>query len=130
MSHECPRNGCTRQVPDDLLLCAADFRPVPIPLRRALYQAWDPARGRGSAAHQAAADAVLRYVNGEPEPAPKPSPHALWERAGGGTGHYSGEEYRRLMREHGHLLKPGDAGYEDGVRSAPCGWKPKTDGSP
>jgi hypothetical protein len=57
-------------VDDDVLLCAADWRTVSLPLRRALYAAWDDGRGRGTPAHQAAMDAVIRAVNGEPEPAP------------------------------------------------------------
>jgi hypothetical protein len=44
----------------------------------------------------------------------------LWHQAGG-----DGERYRRLMREHGHLLSPGDEGYEEGSRNLPCGWPGK-----
>lgn len=129
MSHDCPRNGCTRTVSDEMLLCATDWRRVGLPLRRALYAAWDHGRGKGSDAHREAMAAVIRHVNGEPDPAPKATPHELWEQAGGGTPAYSRDEYLRLLRQHGHLLKPGDEGYEQGVRSAPCGWKPKADGS-
>jgi hypothetical protein len=47
-----------------------------------------------------------------------PSPSVLWEQAAG-----DGQEYRRLMREHGHLIGPGDPGYDPGApRSLPCGW--------
>jgi hypothetical protein len=48
---------------------------------------------------------------------PKPSIGQLWNQAGG-----DGERYRELMREHGYILKPGDEGYEEGVRNLPCGW--------
>jgi len=55
-----------------------------------------------------------------PEPAGKPSPHELWEQAGG-----SRDEYRRLLREHGHIIAPGDEGYDAGKsRALPCGWSP------
>ena len=115
MTHQCPRSGCTRQVPDDLLLCATDFRIVPIPLRRALYQAWGGGKGRGSDAHQAAVDAVIRFVNREPKPVP--SPIELWQQAGEDPG-----RYRELMREHGLLLSPGDEGYAEAPKTLPCGW--------
>lgn len=49
-----------------------------------------------------------------------PSPHELWERAGGDA-----VEYHRLMRVHGHLLAPGDEGYEDAPGNLPCGWSPR-----
>jgi 8-oxo-dGTP pyrophosphatase MutT (NUDIX family) len=49
----------------------------------------------------------------------RPSPFTLWQEAGG-----DGERYRALMREHGHILRPGDEGYEDGARELPCGWNP------
>jgi hypothetical protein len=70
VSHECPRKGCNRTVPGDMLLCAADWRKVALPLRRALYAAWDHGRGARTAAHRAAVDAVIRAVNGEPEALP------------------------------------------------------------
>jgi hypothetical protein len=55
----------------------------------------------------------------KPEAAPKPQPARLWEQAGEDP-----ERYRDLMRQHGHLLAPGDEGYEEGSRSLPCGWEP------
>ena len=117
MSHPCPA-GCGRTVnDDDKLMCSEDWKRVPKPLQNAVYRAFDYGRGRGSAAHLAAVKAAIRAVNGEPEPAPKPQPHQLWEQAGGDP-----EEYRRLMREHGHLIGPGDEGYEDAPRALPCGW--------
>jgi hypothetical protein len=123
MSHECPRNGCTRAVADDLLLCAPCWRPVPLTLRRVLNDAWDHGRGNGSDAHREAMLAIIRHVNGEPEPAPKLTPHQLWEQAGGGTPQYRREEYRRLLREHGHLIGPGDPGYDpDAPKTLECGW--------
>jgi hypothetical protein len=47
----------------------------------------------------------------------KPGPFELWQQAGG-----DGARYRRLMRQHGHLLGTGDEGYEDAPRNLPCGW--------
>lgn len=49
--------------------------------------------------------------------AERPAPHQLWDEAKGEPG-----RYRELMREHGHLLSPGDEGYEDAPRGMPCGW--------
>lgn len=49
--------------------------------------------------------------------ADRPSPHELWVQAG-----EDGERYRELLREHGHILRPGDEGYEQGSRTLPCGW--------
>jgi hypothetical protein len=51
-------------------------------------------------------------------PGRKLAPHELWEQAKGDPG-----EYRRLMREHGHLVGPGDPGYDpDAPKTLPCGW--------
>jgi hypothetical protein len=47
---------------------------------------------------------------------------SLWQQAGGGTPDYDRNRYLTLMREHGHILSPGDEGYEDAPRSLPCGW--------
>lgn len=45
----------------------------------------------------------------------RPSPFELWQQAGG-----DGEEYRRLLREHGHLI-PREPG--DDSPLLPCGWE-------
>jgi hypothetical protein len=47
----------------------------------------------------------------------KPSPFELWQQANGDA-----DEYRRLLREHGHLIdrEPGDDS-----PLLPCGWTPK-----
>lgn len=47
----------------------------------------------------------------------KPSPGILWNQAGGDAA-----RYRELMIEHGHLLRPGDEGYEQASRTLPCGY--------
>ena len=119
MSHKCPRNGCRRTVGDAYLMCGPDWKRVPAPLQRAVYAAYKRGAGLGSPELIAAQDAAIRAVNGEPEPAPKPSPHELWAQAG-----EKPDEYRRLLREHGHILSPGDEGYDPDNRTLPCGWSP------
>ena len=64
MSHECPRNGCTRNVSDQFLMCGADWRLVPKPLQRAVYAAYRSGKGLGSPELAAAQDAAIRAVNG------------------------------------------------------------------
>lgn len=110
MSHECPRNGCTRTVDDARLMCG-------------------PARSvrRGSAAH------CVTLVQ-----PPFTEPKNLGVRAApifdGGLlkpgvdligKPKDPDEYRFLLREHGHLIGPGDPGYDpDAPRTLPCGWSP------
>ena len=56
-----------------------------------------------------------------PVPDPRPSPAELWQQSGGNR-----ELYRGLLREHGHILAPGDDGYDpDAPRTLPCGWGPE-----
>lgn len=50
-----------------------------------------------------------------------PSPAELWKQAGGDP-----DKYRGLLREHGHLVRPGDPGYDDAARALPCGWPRST----
>lgn len=61
--HECPRNGCSRQVPAHMLMCRADWYSVPKPLRDAVWAAWRNGAGAGSPEHAAAIDAAIRAVN-------------------------------------------------------------------
>jgi hypothetical protein len=56
-----------------------------------------------------------------------PSPMELWQQAGGGTPAYDRQRYLDLMRQYGHLLSPGDDGYEDASASLPCGWPHRGD---
>lgn len=50
----------------------------------------------------------------------RPSPLDLWHQAVG-----NGDRYRELLREHGHILVPGDEGYEQASATLPCGWNPR-----
>ena len=50
----------------------------------------------------------------------RPSPAELWQQAGGNR-----DLYRDLLHQHGHLLAPGDPGYDPDAPQWPdCGWKP------
>lgn len=50
----------------------------------------------------------------------KPVPAELWQQACGDR-----DEYMRLMREHGHVITPGEAGYDPGApKGLACGWEP------
>jgi hypothetical protein len=115
MTHHCPAVGCTvTDVPDTHLFCREDWPRVPKPLRQAVIRAYARGAGRGSPALLAAQQAAIRALNRDAKP---PAPHELWQQAGGDP-----ETYRGLMRQHGHLLAPGDEGYEDGGRNLSCGW--------
>jgi hypothetical protein len=53
-------------------------------------------------------------------PEPRLSPAALWEKSGGNR-----DLYRDLLHRHGHILVPGDEGYDENVPQVPpCGWSP------
>lgn len=62
-THECPADGCNRRVAPGMLMCPADWRRVPGPVRRALWRAWDDGAGAGTPAHHAAMAAAIRSVN-------------------------------------------------------------------
>lgn len=49
--------------------------------------------------------------------ADRPSAYELWMEAGEDRA-----RYRELLRQHGHLLSPGDEGYEQASATLPCGW--------
>jgi hypothetical protein len=54
------------------------------------------------------------------EPEPRLSPAELWEKSGGNR-----DRYRDLLHRHGHLLAPGDEGYDENAPQVPpCGWWP------
>lgn len=63
----------------------------------------------------------------EPAEAARPGPRELWEQAVGGTPGYDRDRYIALLREHGHLLSPGDDGYEEAPADLPYGWRPRPD---
>jgi hypothetical protein len=65
MTHLCPRRGCTREVPDHLLMCGIDWRRLPSPLQRAVNTAYDHGAGLGTPALRAAQLAAIEYVNRE-----------------------------------------------------------------
>jgi hypothetical protein len=63
MSHACPAPGCKRDGLDDkYLMCAADWRRVPAPLRKAVWAAYDNGAGVGSPALRAAQLAAIRAL--------------------------------------------------------------------
>lgn len=60
MSHRCPgpRCGGTADVPADRLMCTADWRPVPKPIKNAVWREYELAPG--SEAHHAAMELAIR----------------------------------------------------------------------
>jgi len=56
--------------------------------------------------------------------AARPPLGLLWAQAGGGTASYDPQKYHDLLVEHGHILRPGDEGYDQGSRTLSCGWEP------
>ncbi len=63
MSHECPAAGCSRTVPDHMLMCRTDWYRVPPALRDDVWHAWRNGAGAGSADHRAAMVAAIQAVN-------------------------------------------------------------------
>jgi hypothetical protein len=123
MTHNCPVSTCTvTGLPDSKLMCWQDWSKVPPALQRAVYRAYDKGRGLGSEALRAAQDAAIAAVERQLARPPKPSPHDLWKQAGGGTAEFSRQRFLDLMTEAGHLLRPGDEGYEQASPGLPCGW--------
>ena len=60
MSHHCPVKDCDiTDVPDDRLTCRQDWGRISRPLQRAVYDAWDHGRGRGTPQHAAAMRAAI-----------------------------------------------------------------------
>lgn len=64
MSHKCPRDGCTRTVRDEFLMCGPDWKLVPLALQRAVYAAYRRGKGLGSPELLNAQAAAIRAVNG------------------------------------------------------------------
>ena len=65
--HECPRDGCTRQVPAHMLMCRADWYQVPRPLRDVVWATWQDGAGAGTPAHLAAVCAAIAAVSARQE---------------------------------------------------------------
>ena len=63
-THLCPAKRCPREVPDHLLMCGIHWRIVPRPLQRAVTDAYDHGRGRGTLALLAAQTDAIAAVNG------------------------------------------------------------------
>lgn len=60
------------------------------------------------------------YEIRDPGPPRFPALIDLWKQSGGDRERYAG-----LLRQHGHVLAPGDAGYDpDASRTLPCGEVP------
>ena len=63
LTHECPAVGCTREVRQDMLMCRNHWFMVPLPLRRAVWSAWQDGAGIGTPQHTARIKAAIRSVN-------------------------------------------------------------------
>lgn len=38
--HDCPANGCDKEVPFEVLACKAHWFALPVPLRKRISQSW------------------------------------------------------------------------------------------
>lgn len=102
----------------------ADADRKVLDLVRDLAASWTADDGWGTATPametQADCGREVLAITGEPAPDLRPTPYELWVQA-----KENPDDYRRLLREHGHILRPGDAGYDpDAPRTLPCGWSP------
>jgi hypothetical protein len=61
-SHECPADGCTRRVSQDMLMCRNHWFMVPKPLQRAVWDAYY-GPGPGSLPHFEVITAAIDAVN-------------------------------------------------------------------
>lgn len=62
MAHECPGPECKEQIDTDKLACSRHWYQVTLPIRRAVYRAWDGGNGAGSAAHRQACDLAIKQM--------------------------------------------------------------------
>jgi hypothetical protein len=69
-SHECPANGCSRILPDHLLMCRPHWFQVPHHLRSAVWAAYQGGAGVGSGELMRAQDAAIEAVNSRAGGAP------------------------------------------------------------
>lgn len=111
VTHECPRNGCTRRVGDSYLMCGPDWKRVPVPLQRAVYAAYKRGKGIGSPQLLAAQEAAIAAVNGEPEPLPKaPKPPLFGAPPPGCDAHLFGG-YPSVLDGHCRCMTCGRCGH-------------------
>jgi hypothetical protein len=61
--HECPKNGCNKQIDYTMLMCSRHWYEVPKPLRKAVWRAWQDGAGAGTPEHLAAINAAIAAVN-------------------------------------------------------------------
>ena len=69
MTHTCPGPRCDAEADTSELLCPAHWYQVPVPIRRAVWIAWNRSAGAGSPAHRAAIRLAIAAVNREVVPA-------------------------------------------------------------
>jgi len=61
MKHKCPVDGCTVEVPHEMLMCYQHWKLVPATLKKAVWREYY--RGPQSAAHLAACALATEAVN-------------------------------------------------------------------
>lgn len=61
--HDCPIDGCQQRVPHARLMCHRHWSMVPSRLGRAVYEAWDRGRGRGTEEHESACERAIEAVH-------------------------------------------------------------------
>ena len=64
MNHTCPGPGCTRSVPQHMLMCRNHWYAVPPALRSAVWSAWQNGAGAGSDEHTQAIMAAIQSIGG------------------------------------------------------------------
>ncbi len=61
--HECPAKGCSRRIPDHLLMCRNHWFMVPRMMRSAVWAAYDGGAGVGTSKLLMAQSAAIEAVN-------------------------------------------------------------------
>lgn len=63
MAHQCPGPKCpVTDVDDKQLACRAHWFQVTVPIRQAVYRAWDSGRGRGTPGHTKACELAIAQM--------------------------------------------------------------------
>ena len=62
-THECPKDGCTRRIPQSQLACRTHWYQVPAELRSAVWHAWANGLGAGTPEHMRAITAAVAALN-------------------------------------------------------------------